>query len=482
VTTCAAGALTRQPSALECQLARERVRLTRLQGWLTARERELTAQQEAAHAFEDRYRRQVGRHALERELLEDELAGALARLGLADPAAQRRAAERERQRALAMPAPEFAIPTPAQGDDDLKKLYCEVARRLHPDLAADDEDRPRRTQLMAEANRAYAEGDAERLRALLAGWDGEPELATSADATADLARVERRIAQIRARLDTIARDLRALRQSELWQLHTAARRVSREGRDLLAELAAEQHAAIVQLRRQLAVLLRWLNDASRSRPARTLQFPEERPLGTLATRPHDEQPPSREWTTLGPAHGAVAVPAGLDLCLRGKRRTDLAPLATLAPDALQALDLAHTGATNVTLSHLRELTGLRELDLACTEITDDGLRHLLGLIGLRRLNLSRCYITAEGVAALGALGGLEYLGLAGPFLTDEAVPYLQEFPCLRELDLSYTAVTDASLLALAGLTTLRRLTLAGSAISRAGLAALAHARPDCTIA
>ncbi|MGN6671804.1 MAG: hypothetical protein ACTHMA_00780 [Thermomicrobiales bacterium] len=479
---CAEGALTRQPSAAEYQLARERVRLTRLQGWLTARERELAAQQEAAHAFEDRYRRQVGRHCLERELLEDELAGALARLGLADLADQRRAAERERQRALAMPAPEFAIPIPAQGDDDLKKLYCEVARRLHPDLATDDEDRPRRTQLMAEANRAYAEGDAERLRALLAGWDGESERATSADATADLTRVERRIAQIRARLDTIARDLRDLRQSELWQLRATAMRVGREGRDLLAELAAEQHARIAQLRRQLAVLLRWLNDASRPRPARTLKFPDERSLGTLATRPHGEQPPSQDWTTLGPAQNVVTAPAGVDLCLRGKRRADLAPLAALAPDAFQALDLAHTGATNVTLSHLRGLTDLHELNLACTEITDDGLRHLLGLIGLRRLNLSRCYITAEGVAALGALNGLEALGLAGPYLTDEAVPYLQEFPCLRELDLSHTAVTDASLPALASLTPLRRLTLAGSAISRAGIAALAHARPDCVIA
>jgi DnaJ-class molecular chaperone len=51
--------------------------------------------------------------------------------------------------------------------DDLKRLYREIAKRIHPDLATDDAERAKRNQLMAEVNRAYADGDEARLRAIL---------------------------------------------------------------------------------------------------------------------------------------------------------------------------------------------------------------------------------------------------------------------------------------------------------------------------
>jgi DnaJ-domain-containing protein 1 len=50
---------------------------------------------------------------------------------------------------------------------ELKRLFREVAKRLHPDFAADAVDQERRTQFMAAANRAYKEGDAEALQRTL---------------------------------------------------------------------------------------------------------------------------------------------------------------------------------------------------------------------------------------------------------------------------------------------------------------------------
>ena len=49
----------------------------------------------------------------------------------------------------------------------LKKLYREIAKRIHPDLATDEKDRARRHKLMAEANRAYEDGDEARIVQLL---------------------------------------------------------------------------------------------------------------------------------------------------------------------------------------------------------------------------------------------------------------------------------------------------------------------------
>jgi hypothetical protein len=46
---------------------------------------------------------------------------------------------------------------------DLKTLFREVAKRIHPDFAKDDAERQRRTRFMADANEAYSRGDAEAL-------------------------------------------------------------------------------------------------------------------------------------------------------------------------------------------------------------------------------------------------------------------------------------------------------------------------------
>src|SRR4029450_8616970 len=43
--------------------------------------------------------------------------------------------------------------------DEAKRLFRQLARRIHPDLAADAAERERRTNLMVAANDAYEQGD-----------------------------------------------------------------------------------------------------------------------------------------------------------------------------------------------------------------------------------------------------------------------------------------------------------------------------------
>jgi hypothetical protein len=57
----------------------------------------------------------------------------------------------------------------------VKKLYRELARLLHPDIALDEDEKARRHDLMAKENKAYAGGDEELLAQMLAEEQNSPE-------------------------------------------------------------------------------------------------------------------------------------------------------------------------------------------------------------------------------------------------------------------------------------------------------------------
>ena len=50
---------------------------------------------------------------------------------------------------------------------ELKQLWIRVLRRVHPDLAVDEQDRIRCERLTKLANEAYQAGDKDALRAVL---------------------------------------------------------------------------------------------------------------------------------------------------------------------------------------------------------------------------------------------------------------------------------------------------------------------------
>ena len=99
--------------------------------------------------------------------------------------------------------------------DELKRLYREIARTIHPDLSTDDTKRLRRTRLMAEANDAYAMGNESKLRAILDEWDSSPDAVEGEGIAAELVRTIRKIHQVERRLVEISSAITELRQSAL---------------------------------------------------------------------------------------------------------------------------------------------------------------------------------------------------------------------------------------------------------------------------
>jgi hypothetical protein len=103
---------------------------------------------------------------------------------------------------------------------EAKRLYIELAKRLHPDLARDDEDRQRRERIMQRVNEAFRLRDLAGLRAIhlesIADdprWDERPVTDRLAWAEAELRRLDAALSEVRS-------DLARLRSGELYRLYT----------------------------------------------------------------------------------------------------------------------------------------------------------------------------------------------------------------------------------------------------------------------
>ncbi|MET9359885.1 J domain-containing protein [Streptomyces sp. NPDC006632] len=65
-------------------------------------------------------------------------------------------------------------PKRVRPSEEVRRLYRELARKAHPDLAQDDTERARRDEFIARVNAAYGRGDEALLRELAEEWAAGP--------------------------------------------------------------------------------------------------------------------------------------------------------------------------------------------------------------------------------------------------------------------------------------------------------------------
>ena len=228
-------AIFREPTLEEAELVRRRRELSALRAVLAERERELAALRDQLHSFEARYIRQVG--VLYRQL--DEWETRIAELQVSRETIEE--TERLLNEALKnSPAeqPDQPQPEAPELSLDLRNLFRELAKRIHPDFATDHHDERHRTHLMAQANAAFRREDAATLQRMLNGYDPSTGAWSHEDIAATLARTLTQIEQAKADTATLNTEIEALAQSEMAQLQQRTIAAALQGRDLLAELAA----------------------------------------------------------------------------------------------------------------------------------------------------------------------------------------------------------------------------------------------------
>ena len=155
-----------------------------------------------------------------------------------------------------------------QPPPELRDLYRQAAKKIHPDLAADDVERERRTALMAWLNAAYEAGDAEAIRRILADEAARPEAIIGDDVASRLLRVIRKISQVRGRLTELAELTEALEADPIYTLFAQSRVAWEAGEDPFAEDEASLRTRIASARAQLtALVMAAARQAESGRPA-----------------------------------------------------------------------------------------------------------------------------------------------------------------------------------------------------------------------
>ena len=213
---------------------------------LAERDRELTALKTELLALQDRYLTEIGPLYAELAGLDATLAEVEIRLGLR-PAESGELIDEEEDREPPAGCGQRSTPSV-----DLKRIFRDVARAVHPDRATDDAARFRRHSLMAEANRAYAEQDEDRLRLILRAWEQSPEAVGADTREAAEARLAHRATELEMRLADLEREFAAVRGSAIARLQRRIEETRAQGWDLFAEMLLHVRREIAGARARLA--------------------------------------------------------------------------------------------------------------------------------------------------------------------------------------------------------------------------------------
>jgi hypothetical protein len=247
----------------EIELLKKERLLARLADRLAIAEEDMADLRAEQGRFEAAYTMNVARLYAEFDEIEAEIAEEEQKLVPDDEEIKKKAEElrrRAEESAARAAEKENADSGKFEPTAEAKKAYRDLARAIHPDLAIDAAEKEKRHGLMAELNLAYSSGDQTKLNELVEAMKISPDM-VAGDSIADrLVRSIRQIYQVKLRLKTLGSERTEIETSELYELRKKAEAETKEGRDMLAQMAARTEVHIRKSRRRLENL-RMVNSA-----------------------------------------------------------------------------------------------------------------------------------------------------------------------------------------------------------------------------
>lgn len=143
---------------------------------------------------------------------------------------------------------EDALPTPTPRDKAAeKRLYRELARRFHPDLAETAAELAYRTSVMAAVNAAYTAGDTQALYDLAGELEPGEIRELSLIPSREMRQLHERLLQCRRRRRKVQRQLETLRQDNTARLWRKAQAMNTANEDWWTAVRRDLEAARVRL-------------------------------------------------------------------------------------------------------------------------------------------------------------------------------------------------------------------------------------------
>lgn len=230
---------------IEAQLEQKRLDLTELEQETAERETYLTELQANMRMFESRYLNSVG-------VLYDELA----------------AIEKECSKIQGL---DYDVDSDTEGPDDdadeddngvscgqnlfqaakLKKLYHDVARKFHPDLAQCEDERRHRHQLMIEANRAYETGEEDRLTEMLEEGLKIESVSDNSTMSTEMILLIRKINAEKHKYSAIGSKINEITSSDIYKLKLRVDNGEAMGIDLMEDMLSQLRRQIIKAKNRL---------------------------------------------------------------------------------------------------------------------------------------------------------------------------------------------------------------------------------------
>ena len=150
---------------------------------------------------------------------------------------------------------DLPLPTPTPRDRAAeKRLYRELARRFHPDLAETAAELAYRTSVMTAVNAAFTAGDAQALYDLAGELEPDELRELAQIETREARQLRERLMQCRRRRRKVARQLDDLRRENTARLWRRARELDEPNENWWAAVRRELEAARARLEGEVAAL------------------------------------------------------------------------------------------------------------------------------------------------------------------------------------------------------------------------------------
>lgn len=123
---------------------------------------------------------------------------------------------------------------------DIKAIYREIVKEIHPDRSRNDSDEKIRTDVLCKINVAFSEKNIPQMVALYNSWKSDPNsIQENEDIGKKLIKIIRLIYSKKIELKTVQDKIGSILKSDLFEFKIQVDRFRKRGIDIMSEMASE---------------------------------------------------------------------------------------------------------------------------------------------------------------------------------------------------------------------------------------------------